>query len=164
LPQSDEGDGFPLDAERAVLAAMMLEREAIERVRRTLNASDFYRNAHGKMFAAMLSLHERAEPVDFVTVCEELHRRGELALVGGPAIVSSVFELATCTVNAEAHARIVTAAANKRAIRRLGLDLQAWAEDPALGGHAILERLGPRLRAIAAATGSARPSELRHAR
>jgi replicative DNA helicase len=161
---SDEQDGAPLDAERAVLAAMMLGPDGIVRACAILGPESFHRDAHRRIFAAILALHDRSEPADLITVKEELKRRGDPEAVGGTAYVAGVFELATCAVNVEAHARIVAAAANKRGLRRLGLNLQAWAEAPTLAAAAILVRLEARLRTIDTRRGAQAPGEARHAR
>jgi replicative DNA helicase len=82
-----------LDAERAVLGAILLEgREALPRVVEVLRDSDFYTEAHRAIYRAMLSLFDRSEPVDLLTLQEELRRTDQLPLVGGPAALALLVE------------------------------------------------------------------------
>ena len=69
-----------LDAEESVLGAMMLSPGAIGAVSETLSATDFYRESHAKIYRAALALYGRGEPVDAITLVDELERRGEDAL------------------------------------------------------------------------------------
>ena len=79
-----------IEAEQAVLGAMLLEREAIAKVMEKLRSEDFYREAHKVIFNAMLELYNRNEAVDLVTVTEVLKKNGKLEDVGGIAYVNSV--------------------------------------------------------------------------
>src|SRR5262249_61908410 len=72
-----------LDAEESVLGAMMLSPGAIGAVSEVLSASDFYRASHGVVYKAALDLYAKGEPVDAITLCDELERRGELEEIGG---------------------------------------------------------------------------------
>src|SRR6266850_7614979 len=78
-----------LDAERAVLGAVLLEgRDALPRVVEVLRPSDFYTEAHRAMYQAMLTLFDRGAPVDSLTLSEELRRNDQLQFVGGPAAIA----------------------------------------------------------------------------
>jgi replicative DNA helicase len=82
-----------LDAERAVLGAILLEgREALPRVVEVLRPPDFYTEAHRAIYYAMQNLFDRGEPVDLLTLQEELRRTDQLALVGGPAALALLVE------------------------------------------------------------------------
>lgn len=116
-------DGPVADAERSVLAACMLGSEAIGRARALVKPSDFCLVANGKVFAAIAAIHGRGEAADFVTVAEELRRRGDLDAVGGQAMLVGIAMMATTTANLEAHCRIVTAHAGNRTARRTVLEL-----------------------------------------
>src|SRR3954454_15128803 len=72
-----------LDAEESVLGAMMLSPGAIGAVSEALDASDFYRESHGKIFRAALALYSKGEPADAITLADELAERGELEAVAG---------------------------------------------------------------------------------
>src|SRR5436309_14370739 len=78
-----------LDAERAVLGAVLLEgREALPRVVEVLRPSDFYTQAHRAIYQAMLTLLDRGAPVDSLPLNEELRRTDQLQFVGGPAAIA----------------------------------------------------------------------------
>ena len=72
-----------LDAEESVLGAMMLSPGAIGAVSEVLDAGDFYRESHAKIYRATLSLYARGEPVDAITLVDELEERGDLEGAGG---------------------------------------------------------------------------------
>src|SRR5205823_7494375 len=72
-----------LDAEESVLGAMMLSPGAIGAVSEVLSASDFYRGSHATIYRAAIDLYGKGEPVDAITLVDELERRGELEDVGG---------------------------------------------------------------------------------
>ena len=96
-----------LEAERSVLAAMLLDHESIGRALELLEGISFYRAAHQKVFDAIVALYNRNERADLVTVAEELRKRGELDAAGGPPSLSQIMEQATTSANLEEHARLV---------------------------------------------------------
>lgn len=150
-PERAALDGSVAGAERAVLAAMLLGAEAVARARAMLRPEVFYRAAHRKVFSTILALADRHEAADSITVCDELRRRGDLEVCGGPAAISGILEYATTSANVEAHAAIVAEAAQIRRLRRLGLDLQSRAEDTSQSAAAILAHLEGETRALAEA-------------
>jgi replicative DNA helicase len=96
-----------VDVEMAVLGAMLLEKEAIAKAIEILDDSSFYKPAHQRIFAAMIALFERSEPVDLITLIEELRRRGELEKVGGEYYLTELTTRITTAANVEYHAHIV---------------------------------------------------------
>lgn len=77
-PEAGKGIPANLDAERAVLGSCLLDPEALVKVTGFLRPEDFYRERHAWLYRAMQALGERREPLDFVTVTDELERRGQL--------------------------------------------------------------------------------------
>jgi replicative DNA helicase len=97
-----------LDAERAVLGAVLLEgREALPRLIEILRHTDFYTEAHRTLFSSMQILFDRGEPVDVITLGEELRRAGQLDFVGGPAALALLVEQASIASHLGAYAHIV---------------------------------------------------------
>jgi len=96
-----------VDLEAAVLGAMLLEKEAIAKAIEVLDDTAFYRPAHQLIFQAMERLFERGEPVDVLTLIEELRRRGDLEKAGGEYAVSELTTKVTTGANIEYHAHIV---------------------------------------------------------
>jgi len=103
------------DVERAVLGAMLIDNLAINRVVEVLgDETAFYHTPHRKIYACIHRLSERGEPIDQVTLTEELARRGQLDEVGGPAFIAELAgEMATAS-NVEYHAHIVLEKAQRR--------------------------------------------------
>jgi replicative DNA helicase len=96
-----------LEAEQSVLGSILIDRDAIVEVAEFLQPGDFYRDANGRIYGAMLELFERREPVDIVTVAETLERREELDAVGGRTYLSSLSNQTPTAVHAVQYARIV---------------------------------------------------------
>ena len=96
-----------LEAERAILAAMLLGQEAVGKAVEMMEVKVFYRTAHQKIFDAIVALYNRNEAADLVTVAEELTKRGDLEAVGGRPALAEMIDYATATANLEQHIRIV---------------------------------------------------------
>jgi replicative DNA helicase len=95
------------EAEEYVLGAMLLSPGAIGVVSEVLGADDFYRASHGTIFRAALALYGRGEPVDAITLVDELDKRGELENVGGRSRIHELAALVPASANAGHYARIV---------------------------------------------------------
>jgi replicative DNA helicase len=96
-----------IEAEQSVLGAVLLENEAIAVVIEHLTPGDFYKDAHKKIFIAMLELYEKNEPIDLITLTEQLNRKEQIEDVGGASYLSSIVSLVPTSANAKYHARIV---------------------------------------------------------
>lgn len=105
-----------VDVEKSVLGAMMLEREAIPKAIQVISADAFYSARHEKIYAAMLTLFERGDPVDLVTLTNELKRREQLDDVGGGYYLSELTTEVASAANVEYHARII---AEKSLLRKM---------------------------------------------
>lgn len=99
------------EAEISVLGAILISDRVFDRVvvDTKLRADDFYRDRHRLIYQAMLRLKEKAEPepIDVVTVCEELQRAGQLEAAGGATYIHSLPTLVPATANAPHYAKIV---------------------------------------------------------
>ena len=96
-----------LDAEEALLGAMLLSRDAIAAATEFVKPESFYRPAHGYVFAAIASLYAAGEPADPITVAEELRRAGVLEAVGGEAVIVRLQASAPAVSNAGRYAAII---------------------------------------------------------
>lgn len=103
-----------LDAERSVLGAVLVENTHLPTVRGILDASDFYRDAHQRIYRAMAALHDRHSAIDFVTLKDELSRCGDLDEVGGPVYASSLADGVPRSLNVPYYAAIVRDCARLR--------------------------------------------------
>src|SRR5215203_4938453 len=95
------------DLEEAVLGAIMLEKKAFDAVVEILKPECFYVDAHQRIYRAMQGLANKSQPIDILTVVEELRTREELDLVGGPYFVTKLTNSVVSSANIEAHSRIV---------------------------------------------------------
>ena len=104
------------EAEQSVLGGMLLDNEAIHRVVEVLEASDFYREAHRKVFQAIIDLYQRNEPADLVTVTTTLKSKGVLEEAGGASYLAALVDRVPSAANAFSYARIIR---EKSVLRRL---------------------------------------------
>jgi replicative DNA helicase len=96
-----------IEAERAVLGSLLIDPDAIIKIAPFLHARDFFRERHRWMYEAMFALNERREPLDFVTLLDELERRNKLEDVGGPAYVADLISATPTAMYVDHYARIV---------------------------------------------------------
>ncbi len=111
-----------LDAEESVLGAMMLSPSAIAAVSEVLSPDgrEYYRESHAKVYRAALALYAKGEPVDAITLVDELDERGELEDVGGKVRIHELAALVPASANAGHYAQIVQEAATLRGLIRVG--------------------------------------------
>jgi replicative DNA helicase len=105
-----------LEAEQSVLGAMMLTSDAIRTVIPICHEEDFYREANRKLYKAIVSLDDRKEPVDVITLTNELKRMGDFDTIGGVNTLTTLVDRVPTAANAEYYANIVK---EKSAARRL---------------------------------------------
>src|SRR3990172_5216612 len=105
-----------LEAEKCVLGAILIDTPSFNQAAEVIDAHDFFRDAHRRIFEKMVALSERSEPIDPVTLKDELTRSGDLDDVGGPAYVASLTDGVPRSANVEYYARIVK---EKSTLRRL---------------------------------------------
>jgi replicative DNA helicase len=95
------------EAEQSVLGSILVDRDAILRVADFLRPVDFYRQQHADIYEAMLALHGQREPIDLITLGDELARRDRLEAVGGAAYLASLMNTVPTAVHVEHYGRIV---------------------------------------------------------
>src|SRR6188768_1429464 len=102
---------------------MLLSETAIGAVTEILSAEDFYRGSHGTIYRTCLALWAKGEPVDAITLANELEERGELEQIGGTARVAELAALVPATANVDHYARIVKESATLRALIQAGQEI-----------------------------------------
>ncbi len=112
-----------IEAEKSVLGSALQSKEALFEVLEILEPDDFYSEHHKEVFEAVKELNRRSEPVDILTVSEELKRRNTLAMVGGRAFVASLPTEAPSTSNAESYAHIIKEKAILRTLIKASADI-----------------------------------------
>jgi replicative DNA helicase len=96
-----------LEAERALLGSVLIDQAAMLKVIGEVRPADFYRSAHAKIYSAMLSLNEKHEPIDIITVCGKLASEGSLDTVGGRSAVIELTNVTVTSGNIMKYARMV---------------------------------------------------------
>jgi replicative DNA helicase len=109
-----------LDAERAVIGAMLVSETAVAVVAERLAAEDFYSEVHRIIYAAMMRLYSRGEPIDQLTLTNELRSVNEFERIGGRPYVFQIVESVPTAANAGRYADIVRGKALLRAIIDVG--------------------------------------------
>lgn len=114
-----------IEAEQAVLGAMLIDKEAIAKASEILTSTDFYREAHRVIFNAMLELYNKNEAVDMVTVTEILKRDNKLEDIGGLAYITSLANVVLTAANVKYHADIVAEKSVLRQLVRVSTEIAA---------------------------------------
>lgn len=96
-----------IEAEQAVLGCMLLDSESVALALETLKSEDFYREENKLIFSAMLNLYSRSEPIDLITVKEELISLGKFELCGGLEYIADLSEKVPTTANVDKYIKIV---------------------------------------------------------
>ncbi|HEY9429765.1 MAG TPA: replicative DNA helicase [Gemmatimonadaceae bacterium] len=110
----DRRPPYSEEAETAVIAAMLMDQDAILRAAEHVDDTMFYREQNRRMFRAMIAISERGEVVDPLTLAEELSRRGELEAGGGKERIGELIDAVPTSANVEYHAKIVKEKALQR--------------------------------------------------
>jgi len=96
-----------IEAEQSVLGAMLLDKEAISTVIEILKSDDFYREDHKEIFEAIMDLFDTAQPIDIITVSDQLKLRGSLEKTGGIEYLTELAAIVPTTANVKHYAKIV---------------------------------------------------------
>ena len=120
-----------IEAEFSVLGGLMLEREAFDQISDLISAADFYKPAHQIIYTVISELHQKAQPIDLVTVSNLLQTKNELDVIGGPEYLLSLLDKVVSAANIDSHAKIIH---EKSLLRRListssGLIEKAYGSD-----------------------------------
>ncbi len=138
-----------LDAERAVLAAMLLSRDAIGVAVEMLQAQDFYREAHRAIYRAILALYERNEAADIVSLRNELEKQDALERIGGSPYLSDLFEYTVTAANITHHCRIVKEKALLRALIHVSTEIASESYNETTDINDLLDRAEARIFELA---------------
>lgn len=128
-----------LEAEKATLGAVFINSSSLLTVLDYLRPDDFYKNAHKKIFQAMLNLDSRNENVDILTVNQELKNSGDLDSAGGAAYVASLTSEVPTSANVEYYAKIVQEASVRRSLINTASEIISGAFDDTNGTGQVIE-------------------------
>jgi hypothetical protein len=135
VPEPNRQPPHHLEAEEAVLGAVLASGRLLVEVAVLLEEADFYRPAHRAIWRALLRLADRGQPTDPVTVLGELDASRELADVGGAPFLHTLVEAVPTVASAGHYARLVAEAARRRRVIDLGIRLAHSDADPAVLAH-----------------------------
>lgn len=105
-----------MEAEQSVLGCMLLDKESVVTATDFLHSEDFYADSHKEIFESMLDIYDRGEPIDLVTVTEQLRQRGTLGAIGGVSYISDLSMAVPSTANVRYYVGIIE---EKAILRRL---------------------------------------------
>lgn len=128
-----------LEAEQSVLGAVLIENDALLKIIETISREDFYREAHRKIFDAMVELFEKSEAIDLITIAELLTKKNELENAGGASYLSSLASQIPTAANIKYHAKIVREKALLRALLRSATDIAGKVYEESLEADELLD-------------------------
>ncbi len=137
-----------VDLEEAVLGAMLLEKEAVNSVIDILQPGSFYKDAHQKIFAAIQKLFSESQPIDILTVTNQLKDEGELDMVGGAYYITHLTNRVASAANVEFHARIISQKHIQRELIRISTNIINDAYDDTTDVFTLLDKAESNLFAV----------------
>ncbi|MDP3179540.1 MAG: replicative DNA helicase, partial [Spirochaetaceae bacterium] len=133
------------EAEQACLGAVLLDPESLPNVLRYLRPDDFYVNSNREVFAGIVSLYEKGQKADLITLSDELRLLGTLDRAGGTGYVANLTSVTPSSANVEYYARIVQETSIRRNLLRLSADVSAKAFDDSTESSIILDEAQARI-------------------
>lgn len=118
-----------VELEESVLGALMIDKEAINTVIDILHPESFYKPAHQEIYRAIKDLFANSQPIDMLTVTQQLRKYGSLEMTGGASYVLGLTTSTNSASNIEFHSRIIVEQAIKREMIRIAFDIQRDAFD-----------------------------------
>jgi replicative DNA helicase len=128
-----------VDLEEAVLGAIMLEKDAVIGIMDILLPESFYKDSHKVIYQAVIDLSNALQPIDLLTVTEELRRKSKLDEVGGPAYLTQLTSMVASAAHVEFHARIIAQKYIQRELIRVSSDIQNKAFDDSIDVDDLLD-------------------------
>ena len=142
-----------VEAEQAVLGAMLLKEDAVTIVAEMLSSEDFYRETHRLVYEAMLEIKERSEPVDIVTLTEQLRKSGDLAKIGGIPAITLIANSVPTAANVQYHAQIVWEKAQLRKLIHTATEIVGTAYEEADPVDTIMDNAERRILGLSGGKG-----------
>lgn len=129
-----------LDAEKSLLGAVLIDEEVLADVAEFLRSDDFYDKRHAIIFGAMSRLYERHQPVDLLTLTEELNKKSELDTVGGSAYLTELTQYVPTAAHASAYAEMISAKAIRRRLIKVSGEITELGYDEDTSPQELLEK------------------------
>jgi replicative DNA helicase len=137
---SDVAVPHNVEAEEAVLGALLIDPEGIFRVLPFLQADDFYLRKHRWIYEAIIRIHERRDPIDLLTLTTELEQQNQLDTVGGAASISQLINAVPSAISIESYGRLVEQAAVRRRLLNAAGDIARLAHDESISVEQVVDR------------------------
>ncbi|MDZ7608539.1 MAG: replicative DNA helicase [Cyclobacteriaceae bacterium] len=128
------------DLEEAVLGALMLEKDALTSVIDILKPETFYKDNHKEIYSAIVELFNNSEPVDLLTVTNQLRKKGKLDLVGGAYYITELTSKVNSAAHIESHSRIIIEKAIKRELIRIASEVHRDAFEDTVDVFSLLDK------------------------
>lgn len=129
-----------IEAEQSLLGALLIDKDAIANVSEMLRPENFYKTEqHGSIYSALITLYEKREPIDVVTVTEKLKQMGYLDKVGGPAYLTELVNMVPTAAHVETYAKIIREHAMRRTLISFSAKFTDLAFDEGTEVAAVLE-------------------------
>lgn len=138
-----------VELEEAVIGALMLDKEALTDVIDILRKESFYKEDHQLIYEAILDLFQRSEPIDILTVTQELKKKGTLEQIGGPFYIAQLTNRVASSANVEFHARIISQKHIQRELIKISSDTIKNAYDETIDVFDLLDQAEAKLFEVA---------------
>ena len=148
------------EAEKSVLGAILIKQDLLYDVAEIITGNDFYYKKHKEIYDAAMELQRRGEPIDSLTVCDELSKRGALDMAGGRGYVVSLGNEVPFTGNVEAYAKIVFSNAELRRIITTATEILGQGYEADAKAESVLEFAEREIFNISQKKGSKNTEEL----
>lgn len=129
-----------LELEQAVLGAILIEKEAFSTVMDILRPESFYSEKHALIFSAMMTLFQGCNPIDMLTVTEEIKKLGKLAMIESGYYLSELTQRVASSANIEFHARIIKQKHIERQLIRASCEIIKDSYDPTIDTFDVMEQ------------------------
>ena len=137
-----------LDAEASLLGAILIDEDVLTRVSDHVHSEDFYDARHRTLFEAMLTLYEHHQPVDLLTLTDQLKKKDQLDSIGGTEYVSELTNLVPTAAHAEHYAEIITQKAMRRRLIKASTDIATLGFDEERPISELLEKAEAEIFAV----------------
>ncbi len=134
-----------LDLEEVVLGAMMIDKKGVDEVVDLLSPESFYKEAHQQIFAAMIILFEKSDPIDLLTVSGQLKKEGKLEKVGGDFYLISLTQKVSSSAHIEFHARIILQKFIQRSLIKISSEIIEESYDESVDVFDLLDNAESKL-------------------
>ena len=129
-----------IEAEEAVLGALLIDPEGIFRVLNFLRSEDFYLQKHRWIYEAMVSIHERRDPIDMLTLTTELEQHDHLEAVGGGVFITELISAVPSAINIESYGRLVEQTAVRRRLLDAASDIARFSYNESMSLDLVVDQ------------------------